>query len=42
LQEVTETTTDWLKNVPDRLNEDAYKLVTEALHASYPCEFQNI
>ena len=42
LQEVTETTTNWLKNVPDRLNEEAYKLVTEALHASYPCELHNI
>ncbi|MBM2829948.1 MAG: hypothetical protein HW411_738 [Gammaproteobacteria bacterium] len=42
LQEVTETTTNWLKNVPDRLGEDAYKLVTESLHVSYPCELQNI
>jgi len=42
LQEVTETTTQWLRNVPERLNEDAYKLVTEALHSSYPCGTQNI
>ena len=42
LQEVTETITDWLKNVPGRLNEDAYKLVTEALHTNYPCSLQNI
>lgn len=37
LQEVTETATDYLKSKSDRLDEDAYKLVTEALHASYPC-----
>ncbi len=42
LQQVTETITDWLKNVPDRLHEDAYKLVTEALHTNYPCSLQNI
>jgi hypothetical protein len=42
LQEVTEKTTEWLKNVPDRLNEDAYKLVTEALHDVYPCHSQRI
>lgn len=37
LPEVTETTTDWLKSVPERLEEDAYKLVTESLHKNYPC-----
>lgn len=42
LQEVTESTTNWLKNVPDRLNEDAYKLVTEALHKNYPCSSTRI
>ena len=42
LEEVTETTTDWLKNVPDRLDEDAYKLVTQALNASYPCQLVDI
>ena len=42
LQEVTEEITDWLKGVPNRLNEDAYKLVTEALHSNYPCSLQNI
>ena len=42
LQEVTETTTNWLKSVPDRLNEDAYKLVTEALHKNYPCSSTRI
>ena len=42
LQVVTERTTEWLKGVPHRLNEDAYKLVTEALHSNYPCNTQNI
>ena len=42
LQEVTETVTDWLKGTPNRLDEDAYKLVTEALHSNYPCSLQNI
>lgn len=42
LQEVTETITDWLKGVPDRLDEDAYVLVTEALHSNYPCSLQKI
>lgn len=37
LPEVTERTTDWLKSVPERLGEDAYKLVTESLHKNYPC-----
>ena len=42
LPEVTERLTNWLKGVPHRLDEDAYKLVTEALHSSYPCSTQNI
>jgi len=42
LQVVTEKMTNWLKTVPNRLNEDAYKLVTEALHFSYPCSSQKI
>lgn len=42
LQEVTETTVNWLKETPERLNEDAYKLVTEALHTNYSCTAQNI
>lgn len=42
LQEVTEKTVNWLKKTPERLNEDAYKLVTEALHANYSCDTQNI
>ena len=42
LQEVTENTTTWLGKVPDRLDEDAYKLVTESLHLSYPCQLVDI
>lgn len=42
LQEVTESTTNWLKSVPDRLHEDAYKLVTEALHKNYSCSSTRI
>jgi hypothetical protein len=42
LQDVTESITNWLKKAPQRLNEDAYKLVTEALHSSYPCGSQKI
>jgi hypothetical protein len=42
LQEVTETTTDWLKQQPARLDEDAYKLVTEALNKNYPCSMSKI
>ena len=42
LQEVTEKTTNWLKSVPERLDEDAYKLVTESLHLNYPCQLVDI
>jgi hypothetical protein len=42
LQEVTEKTVNWLKQRPDRLDEDAYKLVTESLHINYSCNSQNI
>jgi len=37
LQEVTVTVTNWLRNRQDRLDEDAYKLVSEALHQHYAC-----
>ena len=37
LQEVTSNVTDWLRASRDRLNEDAYVLVSEALHEHYPC-----
>ena len=37
LQEVTTRVTDWLKASRDRLDEDAYVLVSEALHQHYPC-----
>ena len=42
LQEVTESTVNWLKKKPERLDEDAYKLVTEALHGNYSCDSQKI
>ena len=42
LQEVTESTVNWLKQRPERMNEDAYKLVTEALHTNYSCDSLNI
>ncbi len=42
LPEVTEKTTSWLKNVPERLDEDAYKLVSESLHNNYPCQLVDI
>ena len=38
LAEVTGTVTRWLKEVPARLDEEAYVLVSEALNASYPCD----
>lgn len=37
LEEVTDRVTAWLSKVPDRLDEEAYVLVSEALNASYPC-----
>ena len=42
LQEVTEKTVNWLKQRPERLDEDAYKLVTESLHVNYSCDSQKI
>ncbi len=42
LPEVTEKTTDWLNSVPERLDEDAYKLVSESLHNNYPCQLVDI
>ena len=42
LDEVTDNVTKWMNNVPDRLNEDAYILATQALHESYPCASANI
>ncbi|MGH8119751.1 MAG: Rap1a/Tai family immunity protein [Gammaproteobacteria bacterium] len=42
LQEVTESTVNWLKQRPERLEEDAYKLVTEALHTNYACDSLNV
>ncbi len=37
LEEVTDTVTTWLENVPERHDEEAYVLVSEALNKSYPC-----
>jgi hypothetical protein len=37
LEEVTDKVTNWMNSVPERLNEDAYILATQALHESYPC-----
>jgi len=31
-----------MNSVPERLNEDAYILATQALHESYPCSQANI
>jgi hypothetical protein len=37
LEVVTSGVTAWLKAVPNRLDEEAYILVSEALNTSYPC-----
>ena len=37
LEEVTDNITNWLRSKQDRLSEDAYILVTEALNELYPC-----
>ncbi len=42
LQEVTLKVTQWLRDKADRLNEDAYVLVSEALNTFYPCKPQGI
>jgi len=42
LEEVTDNVTKWMENVPERLNEGAYILATQALHESYPCAQGNI
>ena len=41
LEEVTDNVTKWMKNIPERLNEDAYILASQALHESYPCSSTN-
>lgn len=38
LPEVTEQVVEWLRAAKDRLSEDAYVLVSEALHLKYPCQ----
>lgn len=42
LREVTTGVTAWLRAVPDRLDEDAYLLVSEALNAAYPCSANDV
>ena len=42
LDEVTDNVTKWMNSIPERLNEDAYILATQALHESYPCSSANI
>ncbi len=42
LEEVTDNVTQWMNSVPDRLNEAAYILASQALHESYPCTSANI
>ena len=42
LEEVTGKVTDWLKKAPERLDEDAYILVSEALNTNYPCPVSDI
>ena len=42
LEEVTDNVTKWMNGVPERLHEDAYVLVSQALHESYPCSSANI
>ncbi len=37
LEEVTDNVMNWMNKFPDRLNEDAYILASQALHESYPC-----
>ena len=42
LEEVTGKVTSYLKNAPERLDEDAYVLVSEALNTNYPCPVSDI
>jgi len=37
LEKVTSDVVSWLQKSRDRLDEDAYVLVSEALHKHYPC-----
>ncbi|MCG8379573.1 MAG: hypothetical protein MI865_08890 [Proteobacteria bacterium] len=38
LEEVTDNVTRWLRNQPERLDEDAYLLVGQSLATDYPCQ----
>jgi len=42
LQEVTMKVENWLSNNTDRLNEDAYVLVSQALNSLYPCRLKGV
>jgi len=42
LEEATDNVIAFLRNNSRRLDEDAYVLVTEALHKKYPCNQNNI
>ncbi|MFT5134427.1 MAG: hypothetical protein ACI9SC_002906 [Gammaproteobacteria bacterium] len=42
LEEVTTHVTLWLKAVPQRLEEEAYVLVSEALNTGYPCPLSDV
>lgn len=41
LAEVTRNVTDWLEAHPDRLEQPAFLLASEALHENYPCPESN-
>ena len=42
LEEVTDNVTKWMISIPERLDEAAYILASQALHESYPCSSANI
>jgi hypothetical protein len=42
LEEVTDNVTKWMNSIPERLDEAAYILASQALHESYPCSSANI
>lgn len=42
LESVTSGVTAWLKAVPNRLDEEAYVLVSEALNTAYPCQASEV
>lgn len=42
LEEVTRRVTEWLETHPERLDEAAFLLASEALHENYPCPDSNV